>query len=196
MTEDEIRDLTPYGGPPEVTFCGSQYAIRGDGFAALLRYARASATELGKEEENGARRLAAVYQLLEDCVTDFPDFAAAALRGKAGTDEIMAVVQRLTEYYCARGHWPAMRLIGFIAGDFGALDGMCLHKTGRGLAGLSAREACNLALAICLDGRSEEDRDIFLEDLEYEGNPEAEALAMVRQMQADRARAAEAARDG
>jgi hypothetical protein len=57
------------------------------------------------------------------------------------------------------------------------------------VARLSAREACNLALAILLDGRDEEDRAIFLQDLNYEGNPDAEAMALVRQMQAARAAA-------
>jgi hypothetical protein len=87
-----------------------------------------------------------------------------------------------------------------MAGELNEFDGKALLRSGRGIAGLSAREACNLALAICLDGRDEEDRAFFLEDLNYEGNSEDEAMAMVRQMIAAKAeasaQAAEAEADG
>lgn len=108
-----------------------------------------------------------------------------AFGAKADIEQIVAVSHQAVEFYCARNYWPAMRLIGYVADSLEEMDGNLLRDGGRGLASLTAREACNLALAVCLDGRSEEDRDIFLEDLNYEGNPEAEALALVRQMQAD-----------
>jgi len=193
MTEDELRELLGFSPVAEVHLQGTAHKIREDGLAALLRYARL-ATEAGPEGGPEGEALAATYRLLEDCMLDFPAFSAAALEGKADQDDVQATVRELIEFYCARKHWPAMRLIGYIAAHLEETDGQLIRDTGRGLAGLSAREACDLALAICLAGLSEEDRQIFYEDLEYEGNPEAEALAMVRQMQADKAaREAEAA---
>jgi hypothetical protein len=167
----------------------------------LLRFAGSGpGKETATDEEAQTVAMAAMYGLLEECVTDFPRFCETALSAKAVMGDITAVMQRLIEFYCARSHWPARRLLGFMAGDLNEFDGKALMRSGRGIAGLSAREACNLALAICLDGRDEEDRAYFLEDLNYEGNPEEEAMAMVRQMMAAKAeasaQAAEAAADG
>jgi hypothetical protein len=41
-------------------------------------------------------------------------------------------------------------------------------------------------MAICLENREEEDRVTFLEDLEFEGNAESEALALARKMMTER----------
>ena len=82
----------------------------------------------------------------------------------------------MIELTCARGFWPAMRLLGFLAGSLEEIDGQLLRSSGRGIASFTAREACNLALAICLDGRDEESRQEFYDDLNYEGSPDAEAL--------------------
>lgn len=181
MTEDELRALKGYGGPPEITFAGQQWQIRKDGLAPLLRYALAP-----RDEDSTWASLDALYRLLEDCITDFGGFTHAAFAAKAELEEMQGVAEKLHEFYCARGFWPASRLIGTIAGRLDEIDGQLLRSSGIGLAGLSAREACNLALAICLEGRNEDGREDFFSDLEYEGSPDADALAMVRQMRADR----------
>jgi hypothetical protein len=189
MTEQELREILGFSAVAEVQFLGEAHKIREDGLAPLLRYARL-AEEAGPDD---SAPLAAVHRLLEDCVLDFPAFTAAALEGKAESGDIQGAVRQLVEFYCVRSHWAAMRLVGYIGAHLEETDGQLIRDTGRGLASLSAREACDLALAICVAGLSEEDRQIFFEDLNYAGNPEAEALAMVRQMQADRkAREAEA----
>jgi hypothetical protein len=202
MTEDEIRELAGYGGPDELSFLGETYKIRKDGLAALLRYSIASGQPPGEDQDQPysedraqTRAMAAMYGLLEECVTDFGSFAVAAFLSKAVADDIVQVSWQLIEHYCARNHWPAMRLIGHIAQGLEEFDGNFLRATGRGLTSMNAREACNLALAILLDGRNAEDRELFLEDLNYQGNPEAEALAMVRQMQRDKAAAAREAEE-
>jgi hypothetical protein len=182
LTERDLRELGGFPAGPEITFLGEAHPIREDGLAALLRYARASSE--GDKEGGG---LAAAHRLLEDCVTDFPRFAAAAMAGKAQDEDIQGAVRQLVEFYCVRKYWPAMRLIGYVALNLDEADGQMIRSTGRGLVGLSAREVCNMTLAKCLEGLPEDEREIFIEDLEYEGNPEAEALAMVRQMQADKA---------
>jgi hypothetical protein len=192
-TGNSLLELLGYG-TPEITFLGRAFTIRPDGLIPLLRYAR---TTMGKpdqvltdsEAENVA--MAASHRLLDDCVEDFGAFAALALDGKADSGDITAAVAGLASYYCARSHWAGMRLIAYLAANLDEVDGQLIRAGGRGVASLSAREACNLALAILLDDRSEEDRTIFLDDLNYEGNPEAEALAMVRQMQAAKKAAAQ-----
>lgn len=199
--EDGMRDLAGYGGPHEVTFMGETFAIAADGLIPLLRFAGSGpGKETATDEEARTVAMSAMYGLLEECLTDFPRFCETALSAKAGMDDVTAVMQRLVEFYCARSHWPARRLLAFMAGELNEFDGKALLRSGRGIAGLSAREACNLALAICLDGRDEEDRAFFLEDLNYEGNSEDEAMAMVRQMIAAKAeasaQAAEAEADG
>jgi hypothetical protein len=137
--------------------------------------------------------MSALYRLLEDCVIDFAGFSAAAFDAKAEVEEMQDLAKKLTEFYCARNFWPASRLIGYVAGSLDEMDGQMLRSSGRGLASLSAREACNLALAMCLEGRDEDGRQEFLIDLDYEGNPDAEALELVRQMKEARAAAAAAA---
>lgn len=184
ITEQEMRELAGVPAEPEISFLGEPHKIREDGLAALLRYAGAGADGDG---------MAAAHRLLEDCLIDFPAFAAAALEGKAEAEDIQAAVRQLTEFYCARKYWPAMRLIGYVADKLAEMDGQLIRASALGIASLSAREACNLALAVCLDGLSGDDRELFFEDLEYEGNPEADAMEKVRQMQADAAARAEAA---
>ncbi len=186
MTEDELRELAGYGGPAEVTFMGEQWAIRSDGLTALIRYSHSA----GLEDSTAA--MAAVYQLIADVITDFAAFERAAFTGKAKESDVTSLVHDIIEHYCARNRWPAMRLIGQFGASLEEIDGKLLLATGRGVAGLSAREACNLALTLYLDGRDEEDRGFALEDLNYQGNPEGDALKLLRQMQAE----AKAAGDG
>lgn len=186
MTEEELRELAGYGGPAEVSFLGETWKLHGDGLAALIRYARAATLEGGA--------LAAAYRFLAGTITDFTAFQRAAIYGKAQEDDITALTHAIIEHYCARGHWPAMRLIGLIGAGMEEIDGKLLLASGRGVAGLSAREACNLALTLYLEGRDEEDRGFALEDLNYEGNPEGEALKLLRQMQAEKKAAADGER--
>jgi hypothetical protein len=193
-SEDGLRELAGFGGPAQLTFMGETFPVRSDALVPLLRFAGSGPGEDTVTEEQVQNiALAAMYRLLEDCVQDFPRFENTAFTAKAGLDDIIAAVQHLVEFYCARTHWPARRLLGFIASNLDEFDGKALMHTGRGIAGLSAREACNLALAMCLDGRDEESRTTFLEDLNFQGNPEAEAQAMVRAMIKARAEASAAA---
>jgi hypothetical protein len=190
--EDSLRDLLGYG-EPVLHFMGQDFALRPDGLVPLLRYARAVPQAQEDSGEAESRILAASHRLLEDCIEDFAAFTATAFTGKAQMDDITGAVAGLASHYCARSHWAAMRLMDYAATHLEELDGQLLRVGGSGMVHLSAREACNLALAVLLDGRNEEDRAIFMEDLNYEGNPEAEALAMVRQMQAAKRAAKEAA---
>lgn len=201
--EDSLREMLGYG-QRRITFMGREFTIQPDGLVPLLRYVMSISAQHDKpghdvtDEERGNTALAAHYGLLEDCIEDFGAFSALALEAKATLEDVADAVTGLIGYYCARSHWAAQRLLAYIAQHLEEIDGQLIRAGGRGVTSLSAREACNLALAICLDGRDEEDRAIFLDDLNYEGNPEAEALALVRQMQAARAsaeaQAAEAAR--
>jgi hypothetical protein len=191
VTEDELRELAGYPGPPEVTFAGQQWKVRSDPLAALLRYVLADIKAKPEEDAEGPA-LAAMHRLLEDCLVDFPAFSAAAFTAKVTFDDIQAVAKAVIEYTCARNFWPAMRLLGYLAGSLEEIDGNLLRTSARGLTSLTAREACNLALAVCLEGRDEESRQEFFIDLSYEGSPEAEALAALREYKAAQAAAAEA----
>lgn len=186
MRESEFRELAGY--PQALKFAGRDWAVREEaGLLALVRYTRAATRAKGQPDE--AARVAvlgAAHHLIEDCVTDFPEFGEAAFTARPRDKDIIAVVTALFRFYCCRSHWSAMRLLAHVAENMGELDGKLLMAGGRGLAELSAREACNLALAMCLEGRNEEDRKYFLDDLEFEGDPEGEAMKAVRQMQADR----------
>lgn len=182
MTEDEIRELMGYGGPREIEFAGQQWKIRDDILAPLLTYAKAS-LKSGMEGDE-TEGLAALHLLLEGCLVSFGEFSRAAYDAKADLEDIQDIGRRLVEVACARGFWPSMRLLGYIIGSMDEFDGLSLKATGRGIAHLSAREACNLAMAICLEGRDEEDRQTFFDDLNYEGSPDAEALVKLREYQA------------
>ena len=182
MREDELRELAGYPSAPEISFMGQAWAIREDGLPALIRFSLASRSDNPEE----GTPLAVVYRLLEDCITDFSEFAQAAFDAKAEMEDLTAAIHQLASWYCARNHWPALRLIGYVAENLQELDGKLIRAGGCGIAGLSAREACNVALAACLEGRDEEDREMFLMDLDYEGDPASEALAQLRQMQAAR----------
>jgi hypothetical protein len=195
VTEDELRELAGYAGPPEITFAGQQWKIRSDPLAALLRYVLADLQSKPEEEQEGVA-LAAMHRLLEDCLVDFAGFSAAAFTAKASFDDIQAVAKAVVEYTCARNFWPAMRLLGYLAGSLEEIDGGLLRTSARGLTSLTAREACNLALAICLEGRDEEARQEFFVDLSYEGSPEADALAALREYKASMKLKAEEDEDG
>ena len=189
MTEDELRELAGHGGAAEVTFAGQQWKIAGDPLFALLRYALAGTSARPEGDDSGAS-LAALHQMMEGCLVDFAAFSEAALATKAGLEEVQAAARTVIELSCARGFWPALRLLGYLASSLEEIDGQLLRSTGRGLTSLTAREACNLALAICLDGRDEEARQEFFADLNYEGSPEAEALAALREYKAAQQEAA------
>lgn len=188
MTEEEARALAGYSSEPVIPFLGKDWTIRDDGMFALLEYVSAD-TEKRKP-------LAIVFKLLEMTVTDFPSFGDHAQARKAKELDIVAATEYLIEFYCARPKWPAIRLLRYIAVNFNEIDGMHLRGGGAGLASLSVREACNLALAILLEGRNQDDREVFLEDLNYDGDPEGDALALVRQMQRDKAAAEAGQLDG
>src|SRR6266487_1995434 len=194
MTEDELRDLMGFGGPPQVDFADSKWEIRPECLAALIRFVRASTAARGEETTQKTRQaeMAALHHLLNDCITDFAGFSQAAFTSKAELDDLTPVVRQLVQFYCARPYWPAIRLLGYLAATLDEFDGDFLRRSGRGVASLSAREACNLTLAVCLDGRDEDNREAFYDDLNYEGSPEADALEMVRKMKAQQGTAAEA----
>jgi sulfur relay (sulfurtransferase) DsrC/TusE family protein len=129
--------------------------------------------------------LAASHRLLQDTLVTaaWDEFAAAAMAGKAQMDQISDVIRHVVEEYTAWKYWPAMRLLGWTAAHLPERDGTALMN-GRSLAGLSPRQACNLAFATLLAGHENpEDRDTFTEDLMFDGNPEADAMAAVREMQ-------------
>jgi hypothetical protein len=180
MDEDGIRYLFGYSTVPEVSFCGQQWKIRETGLAPMLRFVRA-ANRLGPDDS----QLGPIHHLLEDVIIDFADFAQAAFDNRVQDDDLDAVVRQLAVYYCVRSYWSGMRLLAYVSVHFEELDGILIMGGGTGLARLTPREACNVALARCLDGATGEEREVFLMDLEYEGKAEAEAMAAVRQMQAD-----------
>lgn len=184
MTEDELRELAGYPGPPEITFAGMQWKIRSDPLAALLRYVLADMKSKPEGDDDGRKSLAAMHQLLEDCLVDFTAFSAAAFMAKVTFEDVQAAARALIEYTCARNFWPAMRLLGYLAGSLEEIDGTLLRTSARGLTSLTAREACNLVLATCLEGRDADSREEFFIDLSYEGSPEAEALAALREYRA------------
>jgi hypothetical protein len=187
MREREFRELAGY--PQALAFAGRDWEAREDaGLGALLRYTRAAGAAQGQQAPGAQRTaiLAAAHRLIKDCVVQFGEFSAAAFSARPADEDILGIVAALFRFYCCRTHWSAMRLLGYVSANMGEVDGKLLLAGGRGLAELSAREACNLALAICIDGRNDEDRMFFLEDLEFEGDPEGDAMKAVRQMQADR----------
>lgn len=193
MTEGELRELMGFGSIAKVTFADRDWEITPEAFGPLLRYIRTTLKSQASTEREHSRdiQLSALYGLLEGCVVDFHGFALVMFETKAGLEGLMEVTRQLVEFYCARPYWPALRLLTFLASSLDEFDGDFLRRSGRGIATLSAREACNLALAICLDGRSEEDRDAFYEDLNYEGSPEADAMEMVRRMKEAQAKPAQ-----
>lgn len=186
MRESEFRELAGY--PQALSFGGREWKVRKDRLAALLRYTRAAGAARDEMNEGSQRSrvLAAAHHLIEDCVTEFAEFSEAAMKVRPDDMGIIEIVNALFRFYCCRSHWSAMRLLGYIAGNMAEIDGKLLHAGGRGLAGFSAREACNLALEMCLEGRDQEDRMFFMEDLEFEGDPDGEAIKAVRQMQKDK----------
>lgn len=189
MDEGDLRELMGIGAAPEVSFAGQRWKLRADGFVSLLSYAQAgiNAPPEGGEEQS----LAALHKLLEGTLADFEGFSDAALESKADLEEVQEAGRRIVAVYCARNFWPAMRLLGYVAANLEELDGQLILRGGQGIAHLTPREACNLALAMSLEGREEEDRQIFLEDLNFQGSPEAEALEQLRAYQAAQREAAD-----
>lgn len=188
--ENSIRELLGYGGPPEIIFAGEKFQIHPDGLVPLLRYARSAPAEDEQmkltEEQEDQLTLASAHHFLEDCIINFGSFSELAMTAKADMEEINETVIHLVRYYTCRSHWSALRLLRALTSSFEEIDGQLLRSTGRSVAGLTAREACSLMLAICLENREEEDRVAFLEDLEYEGNAEGQALAQARKMMQER----------
>jgi len=183
VTEDELRVLGGAELPAGVvTFAGEEFALAGDGLAALIAFVRVPAEQDGE----GGTSLAAIYELLSRVVTDFPRFERAAFSTRAGIGEVGGLVAPVVSWYCGRSHWPAYRLLGFLAHNLEEIDGQLIRAGHGGVVTLSARQACNVALAICLDGRSDDDRDAFMMDLNYEGDAADDALARLREWQRER----------
>lgn len=185
MTEDDFRVLAGLSRKPEISFMGELYEIRPDGLAALIRFHRGARTD----DREAKTSLAVLYGFLEDCIIDFRAFEAAAMASQATMHDITPVINHLITWYCCRSHWPAMRLLGYASMNLEEIDGQLIRSGGRGITALSARELCDVSLAICLEGRNEDDREVFLTDLNYEGDAEADALAQLRQFQAAQAAA-------
>ena len=174
------------GGPElaggKVSFAGEDFELREDALAALITFVRVP----GEEAGDGGTPLAAIYDLLSRVITDFPRFERAAFSTRAEIGEVSDLVGPVVSWYCGRSHWPAYRLLGFLAHNLEEIDGQLIRAGHGGVVTLTAREACNVALAICLDGRSDDDRDAFLMDLNYEGDAAGDALARLREWQRDR----------
>jgi hypothetical protein len=186
MREPDLRELAGLNPAPQIEVMGQTWALRPDGLAPMLRFSRAD----NRDNPEQGPSLAAVYRFFEDCIINFQGFSEAAFDTKAGEEEIASVIGQIAACYCARSHWAAWRLIGYVADNLEEMDGGLIRAGGRGVKYLSAREACNVALAACLEGREEEDRESFLMDLNYEGDAASEALAQLRAFQQDRAEAA------
>jgi hypothetical protein len=189
-----------------IQFAGEWYRLRRPSLVPLLAYLAAAtprrdpaeAMVLSPEQaaaENSAQGralLAAMHQLLQAAVTrsDWPRFQEAAITLKADRDDIDEVVAAVIEEHTAWKYWPAVRLLGFLAANLEERDGD-LIRGGRSLADLTPRQACNWAYAVLLGSQhTDEDRDRFLEDLFWDGNPEADALAKVAEMTRARQEAA------
>lgn len=209
LSEQEIHQVQARiaGLPPctgDVAFSGGTFRLRGPSLGPLLGYlaARNPPADLspldGMSPEH--KMLAAAHLFLEQVTVpdDWPRLQVAALAGRAGQDEVQALVRAVIEQHTAWPFWPAVRLLSFLAGNLAERDGDLLRTGGGlGLAAMTPRQACNATFALLLSGqRTEEDRDQFLDDLYYDGDAEAEALAMVRQMQAAQAAQAQEAPDG
>jgi hypothetical protein len=133
--------------------------------------------------------LAAAHRFLEHTITasDWTRLQTTALASRAPQDAVQTLVRDVIEQQTAWKFWPATRLLRYITDTLAELDGDLL-RTGGSLAALTPREACNMAYALLLAARREpEDRDQFIDDLHYPGDPDAEALAQVRAMQAAQA---------
>lgn len=63
----------------------------------------------------------------------------------------------------------------------GELDGRLILNTGRGLEWLDARQACNVAVAVLLEGVDEAGREKFWQDLEVPLGPSAETVRMMEE---------------
>lgn len=179
----------------EVSFLGETYTLRENGgLIALLRYASRGGEQEADPANAQSSAFAGIHELLSECIREdqWAKFEQAALDGKADMDDVLPVVHRAIEVYTARPYWPGMRLLAWSAYSLGELDGQVLRGTGRSLATFTAREVCNLMFAWRVENLDDEERQIFLDDLYYEGNPEAEALEMVRRMREDQARARDA----
>jgi hypothetical protein len=159
-----------------VSFFGEQYDVTGTGLVALLRYAGQ------RKDPTGQVALAAVHRILEESLGDFTRFQNAAIEHKATPEQVMAVVCDIVEIHCARPWRAALRLLGYCAGSLAELDGKLLLTTGRGIGALTPRQLCNLAYAQLLDGRDEEQREEFTEDLYLDYDPEDEARKQVLAM--------------
>jgi hypothetical protein len=186
-----------------VPLAGRWFALRKPRLPVLLRYLAASmprtdpaeAMVMGgaaaaerEEQHHQTVMFAAMHRLLEESIraSDWPGLQDTALASKAGTGPVLALVRAVVEEQTAWPYWPAVRLLGYLAGSLAERDGDMLRE-GRSLAALTPRQACNRTYSVLLAQRqSEEDRDQFKDDLFFDGNPEADALAAVRAMQAAR----------
>jgi hypothetical protein len=178
-----------------VALAGGTWRLRKPALPPLLAWL---ARTPGSRDDTPARsrtaQLAASHRLLEAAVrrADWAALQDAAITSRAGEDDVQDAVRAVFEEWTAWRYWPAARLLAWLAAQLAERDGALLLRTGRPLSEMTPRQACNTAYAVVLDSmRSEEDRDQFIDDLFFEGDPDAAALAMVAQMRADRAAAAE-----
>jgi hypothetical protein len=192
VTEDELRELGGIPAVPLVSFLSQTFKLREDGLAALIRFARGSASI----NPEASVPLPVIYRLLEDTIIDFGEFSTLAMDSRADMADLRPVINHIIAWYCGRSHWAAMRLLGYAAVNLEEMDGQLIRAGGRGVAALSAREACNVVLAICLEGRSEDDRQVFMTDLMYEADASADALQQLRAFQRAQTAAKEAADGG
>jgi hypothetical protein len=186
-----------------VTFAGEVFRLRKPALAPLLTYLAAAhaqtapaegmapwTTTAQREDDEAAQQtamLAAGHRLLQAAVTaaDWPQLQAAATSSKATAADIDLLIRAVIEQWTAWPYWPGARLLAHLAAAIPERDGTLMIRAGRSLSGLTPRQACNVTYALLLSGiENAEDRDQFTEDLMYAGNPEAEAMAKVRQMQA------------
>lgn len=183
-----------------VTLVGRTFKLKPTGgLIALLTYCSRG---LGGEDdtrsdyEKQQAAMAAMFDLLQDSVQDWPQFELHAMSGKASMEDVEVCIRQVIEAYTARPYWPGLRLLAGASADLAELDGVVLRGTGRSVATFTAREVCNLQLARVLDGLAQDTREVVLEDLYLDYSPEALAMAAVQQMISDRKRreAEEAAR--
>lgn len=163
-----------------VDFGGERFEVTGTALVPMLRYAGQ------RKDASGQVALASVHRILEECLDDFRRFQDTALRIKATMEEITEIVQQVIEIHCAYPWQAALRLLGYAVMNLGELEGHQLAQSGHGLGDLTPRQLCNLCLTLLIEGRDEEQRAEFLEDLYLDFDPDSEARRQVLEMIASR----------
>lgn len=168
--------------PRSVPFLGRDFPVRdGELLAPLLAYIQAGRESLSLPEgsqQRANRQMAAAYELLATCVEprQWPRFEQLALEGKAREEDIAAAIKALVSMLTGRADYVGSKLLTWVVANLGEVEGHLLLAAGRGLAGLTPRQACNLAYASITQGMDEEQREQFAEDLLAPEDPEQAAL--------------------